>query len=188
MYATSHELAIINWIVPLVTFTTETYSVEYQSIIQDVLGPLITAGPFTGSANLSATNEMFLAVIEGLLPDTMYAYRMVSENSVGLVQSFFFNFSTRSLGKFKGMSVYYCVVKYVLEGEKVCGLICLCWTIFMKFLYFPQNLYSWGVAVSYFFVFVLLLKKLSPQKFQLCSIWCVYNIFTNENYPLLYTL
>ena len=83
--ATSHELAIFTWFVPSISYTPETYILQYQSLGGEVSGPVMMTDPILGTTDLSATNQEYQVVVDNLLPGTTYTYYLVSTNVEGSV-------------------------------------------------------------------------------------------------------
>lgn len=79
VYGVSFELAIIEWTIPSIAYTPETYRVFYYEIngttrhsSQDVVG----------TTNLSSVNEEYMVVLRNLLPSRQYTYQISTSNAL----------------------------------------------------------------------------------------------------------
>ena len=80
----SSDYAMIQWLVPEVAYTPETYTVIYgadRTMLND------TSDIVIGSSNISALNQMYSVSIRDLQPNTRYYYQIVATNSIGMNSS-----------------------------------------------------------------------------------------------------
>ena len=73
--------ATVQWTVPLIAYTPETYRVSYStgSLTRQVL----MSDPVESGADFDAVNQMFSVELTGLKPNTAYKYQVISSNTVG---------------------------------------------------------------------------------------------------------
>jgi len=90
-------LAVIEWTVPLISFTPETY--ETQLVTDDDDPGLVQSLTVESTRNISAVNQRYQVVVEGLLPDNNYDYRILSSNQNGTIATNFNGFSTSLICK-----------------------------------------------------------------------------------------
>ena len=82
VYGLSFELAIIQWIVPRITYTPETYRVIYrQGLDGDVNTTMQVSDLVMGTTNLSAMNTVYSEVIRNLQPNSFYSYQIAASNT-----------------------------------------------------------------------------------------------------------
>lgn len=95
---TTHSTATIEWRVPVLTYTPESYYVEYGTSISSLIerSSVIQSG-----SNLSIVNKIYSVVISGLSSNTTYFYRVVSSNTLTSSRSLLNNFVTVSQRKLK---------------------------------------------------------------------------------------
>ena len=92
----SHEDAEIEWRVAAISFTPETYHVEYGLSQQYLnLTTIITEGTF----DVQATNLIYSSILTELRGYITYYYQVVAENTIGTSRSAVRNFTTSSPGK-----------------------------------------------------------------------------------------
>ena len=72
---------MIQWLVPEIAYTPETYAVIYGA---DRAMLNYTSDVAIGSSNISALNQMYSASMRDLQPNTRYYYQVVASNSVGM--------------------------------------------------------------------------------------------------------
>ena len=76
--ATSFNSATIQWTVPLIAFTPETYVVHYGTN----MGSLdLMSDPVESGDDFEAVNTIFTVQLKGLNPGTMYYYQVNATNS-----------------------------------------------------------------------------------------------------------
>ena len=75
----------VQWTVPLIAYTPETYIVSYStgSLTRQVL----MSDPVESGADFDAVNQMFSVELTGLKPNTAYNYQVISNNTVGTITS-----------------------------------------------------------------------------------------------------
>ena len=100
VYGTGVDFAIVQWIVSRVEFTPDTYYVEYGDFTDDDSDPdLIRKQYPIINANFTATDTVFMFVVDGLGPSRLYGFKIVAENSNGETSTEEFTYSsTRTQG------------------------------------------------------------------------------------------
>ena len=77
------DTVIIEWTVPVISFTPETYIVHYgRSRNTDLSSSHIESGAAFNTPNLN-----FSVVLSGLLPSTVYYYKVSTTNAYGSSES-----------------------------------------------------------------------------------------------------
>ena len=84
----------ITWLVRNVAFDQENYTIQYDT--DETL--LDTSRVVEGNSDTLTIDEVVSVNISGLLPFTMYYYRIVAVNSVGSSQTAVMNFTTDEIG------------------------------------------------------------------------------------------
>ena len=84
--------AVINWIVTSIAYTPEQYTVLYGTSSNNLSQSSLV---LNGSANFSITDAVLSLDLIDLTPDTMYYYRVRSNNTVGSTESDINNFRTK---------------------------------------------------------------------------------------------
>ena len=87
----SSSSATIQWTVALISYTREQYTVQF-GLRQNQLNQ--TGLTVNGNQNISMMNETHTVVIDGLLPDTTYYFRVVARNAFGSADSRIGTFTT----------------------------------------------------------------------------------------------
>ena len=85
--------AVITWIVPIITFDQETYSLEYAND----MGTLGTMN-LMGNADLNSINESFSVTLTDLMAHTEYYYVLTATNSNGTTVTGLNTFTTNEAG------------------------------------------------------------------------------------------
>ena len=80
----SSELAVIQWLVPQVSYTPETYVIIYGT---DSMTLNYTSERIIGNTDVTAMNQIYTATLRGLQPNTRYYYQVVATNSIGMNSS-----------------------------------------------------------------------------------------------------
>ena len=91
----SSELAIIQWHVPAVAYTPETYTVTYGTD-RTVLN--YTSEVVVGSTDITAINQVYSVTLRNLQSSTRYYYRVAATNSNGTTSSVLRNLQTPQPG------------------------------------------------------------------------------------------
>ena len=85
--------ATIEWTVPIVIYTPESYVVNY--IAGASLGQPLMSVPVQSGTDFESENQIFSVDLTGLVDNTTYSYQVVATNSVGSTtsapQSFIFS-------------------------------------------------------------------------------------------------
>ena len=84
--------AVINWIVTSIAYTPEQYTVLYGTSSNNLSQSSLV---LNGSANFSITDAVLSLDLVGLTHDTVYYYRVRSNNTVGSTESDINNFRTK---------------------------------------------------------------------------------------------
>ena len=77
--------ATVQWTVPLIAYTPETYIVSYStgSLTRQVL----MSDPVESGADFDAVNQIFSVELTGLEPNTAYNYQVISSNTEDTITS-----------------------------------------------------------------------------------------------------
>ena len=96
----STELAILHWVVPRITYTPETYYVQYRpsSDSEEESNVVFTSATIVGSPDLSARDIEYNVTLDGLTSGTFYVANIVANNTFGGLISQDISFATSSLG------------------------------------------------------------------------------------------
>ena len=76
--------AVIEWLVPVIAYTPETYTVYYGP---DEAQLNITSDIVIGTTDITAKNQIYSTTIVDLPSNTTYYYQVVATNSAGLNKS-----------------------------------------------------------------------------------------------------
>ena len=85
----------ISWIVTIIAYDAETYTVHYGTDSMTLADNIV----IMGNTNLSAINEVFTVNISTLTPFTKYYYIVSASNSVGTTNTSVMTFMTNETGK-----------------------------------------------------------------------------------------
>ena len=93
---TSHSTATLEWRIPLITYTPETYYIEYgiSPTMLDQRSVSIGSG-----GDLTVMNQVYSVDLTGLSSNTTYYYRVVASNIFTSTSSSLGTFVTVSLRK-----------------------------------------------------------------------------------------
>ena len=91
----THNRATIQWTVPSIAYTPETYVVEYGTS-QDNLG--LTSGSQHSGPDITVTDVTYSLQLSGLRVGTEYHFTVVANNSEGYTESQLDMFHTNELG------------------------------------------------------------------------------------------
>ena len=91
--ATTASSAVITWIVPIITFDRENYTLEYGNDIS-TLG----TRNLMGNSDYNSVNESFSVMLTDLMPYTEYNYVLTATNSNGTTVTGPFMFRTNEAG------------------------------------------------------------------------------------------
>ena len=80
----SHEDAEIEWRVLIISFTPESYHVEYGLSPQSLN---LTSDTTTGTLDIQATDSIYSSTITQLQEHSIYYYQIVAINSIGTARS-----------------------------------------------------------------------------------------------------
>ena len=78
------DYAVIEWLVPVIAYTPETYTVYYGP---DEAQLNFTSNDVIGTVDITATNQIYSTTIMDLQSNETYYYQVVATNSVGLNKS-----------------------------------------------------------------------------------------------------
>ena len=83
--STDATTATVQWTVPLIAYTPETYIVSYStgSLTRQVL----MSDPVESGADFDAENQTFSVELTGLEPNTAYNYQVISSNTEDTITS-----------------------------------------------------------------------------------------------------
>ena len=87
----SSSSATIQWTVPLISYTPEQYMVQF-GLTQNMLNE--TSATVDGNRNISVMNVTHTLVLDVLLPETTYYFRVIARNGFGSAQSSLGTFMT----------------------------------------------------------------------------------------------
>ena len=90
MAAKTSQQVTITWLVSIVTYTPETYEVQY-GLEEDAL---VNFSIVSGSGELETRYQMYNLTLNGLLPNTTYYYRLLTTNNHSTIATNIFTFST----------------------------------------------------------------------------------------------
>ena len=76
----------VQWTVPLIAYTPETYVVSYSNGTLKRQQPLMS-DPVGSGTDFDAVDQTFSVELTGLEPNTAYNYQVMSENSEGTTAS-----------------------------------------------------------------------------------------------------
>lgn len=93
---TTHNTATVEWRIREITYTPESYYVEYGT---DPTSLTQRSSTIPSGSDLTATNQLYSVVISGLLSNTTYHYRVVAGNTFSSTRSSLNSFLTISLRK-----------------------------------------------------------------------------------------
>ena len=87
----SSSSAIIQWTVALISYSPEQYTIRY-GLALNILNQ--TGTTVNGNRNVSVVNETHVLVVDNLLPETTYYFRVIARNAFGSTQSEIGTFTT----------------------------------------------------------------------------------------------
>ena len=91
----SSESATVQWIVPTVAYTAESYVVNYGTV-QDSL--TFSSAEVTGSSDITITNQVYSVQLSDLDSETTYFYQVVATNDANSTTSTVATFTTAVQG------------------------------------------------------------------------------------------
>ena len=91
----SSEIAVIEWLVPAVAYTPETYTVTYGT---DHTMLNYTSEVVVGSTDIMAISQVYSVTLRNLQSNTRYYYEVVATNSNGTNSSMIRNLLTPQPG------------------------------------------------------------------------------------------
>ena len=80
----SSELAEIQWLIPVVVYTPENYTVLYG---RDQVLLNYSSDMVVGTNNISHTNQIYSVTLRGLEPNITYYYQVIARNAIGVNSS-----------------------------------------------------------------------------------------------------
>lgn len=90
------DLAVIQWLVPEVAYTPETYNVIYGT---DRTSLNYTSETVIGATDTTALNQVYSVTLRNLHSNTTYYYQVVATNNIGVNSSLISELSTPLPGK-----------------------------------------------------------------------------------------
>ena len=87
----SSSSVIIQWTVHLISYTPEQYMIRY-GLVFNILDQ--TSTTVNGNRDVSVANETQVLVVDSLLPETTYYFRVIARNVFGSTQSEIGTFTT----------------------------------------------------------------------------------------------
>lgn len=96
VYGTGVDFVVIQWTVPRLSFTPETYSVEYF-LFQNPSDVFFVDYP-TVNTNFSTKDVEYTFVVNGLEADNEYSFNVVAANTFGETRVQGYRFQTRNEG------------------------------------------------------------------------------------------
>ena len=87
----SSSTVIIQWTVRLISYTPEQYMIQY-GLRLNILNQ--TSTTVNGNRDVSVANETQVLVVDSLLPETTYYFRVIARNAFGSTQSEIGTFTT----------------------------------------------------------------------------------------------
>lgn len=94
---TSHSTVNIEWRIPAISYTPETYHVEYGTSSTSLN---LRSSSVQSGIDLTIANQIYSVVIRGLVSNTTYYYRVVASNSFSSTRSTLQSFDTVTLCMF----------------------------------------------------------------------------------------
>ena len=101
----SQDSAIIQWTVPSIAYTPETYTVEYGTA-SDSLG--LSGDTVNTGADIKQVNKEYSVELKNLWPGTKYYYAVTAQNSARIIASApsFFYTKERGIKKLAELSCH----------------------------------------------------------------------------------
>jgi len=93
---TTYTTATLEWTVPYIAYTPETYYLKYGSTLTSISQ---FSHIVTGSTDLKSTNRVYSLQLAGLLHNITYYYQLVAQNTYASTQSSVLSFVTIPLRK-----------------------------------------------------------------------------------------
>ena len=112
----THIEARIEWTVPFIVFSAETYTLVY-STTQDDLNSVMGDAKFSGT-DLTLTDQLYSTLLKDLIPGTTYYYQIKIENTFGMTLTQIYTFATRTSNQihvycYTNSSTIYCKLIYL---------------------------------------------------------------------------
>ena len=104
--STDATTAAVQWTVPLIAYTPETYVVSYSTV--GLTRQVLVSDPVESGADFDAVNQMFSVELTGLEPNTAYNYQVVSTNTEDTITS-----ESQSLNTTAGKLIKYVLVNII---------------------------------------------------------------------------
>ena len=83
--STDATTATVQWTVPTIAYTPETYIVSYST--GSLRHQVLMSDPVESGADFDAVNQMFSVELTGLEPNTAYNYQVISSNTENTITS-----------------------------------------------------------------------------------------------------
>ena len=108
--------SMIQWTVPIIAYTPETYVVNYGTSMSSLD---VMSNPVQSGSAFEAVNQVFSVELTGLVYTTTYFYQVVAANGQGSTSSAIQSFTTTILHKslLKSKKVGSSMICHVLENE-----------------------------------------------------------------------
>lgn len=89
----THIESRIEWTVPFIVFSAETYTLMYSTTQDDI--NTVMGDPIFSGSDLSQTDKSYSVLLQDLTPGTTYYYQIKIENTIGITLTEIYNFETR---------------------------------------------------------------------------------------------
>ena len=90
----THIGALIEWTVPAIVFSAETYTLLFSTTPDDL--NTVMGGQLFSGTDVSVTNKLYSIKLDNLSPGTTYYYQLAIQNTVGTKLTDVLTFDTRT--------------------------------------------------------------------------------------------
>ena len=108
--STDATTATVQWTVPLIAYTPETYVVSYST--GGLTRQVLMSDPVESGADFDAVNQMFSVELTGLEPNTAYNYQVVSSNTEDTITSESQSLNTTAGKLLRHHKIFLCTRQY----------------------------------------------------------------------------